>query len=121
MNTIERYKNQLAAEHDASVRAEADAQNERARQNAATRDAYLARLEAEREAERAEADAALDAKLAPQKDRICREWLANHLGKTEADFEQAWKILRPNAVADLKSSEHEQIKASFRRAGTYAL
>jgi len=121
MNTTERYKNQLAAEHDARVRAEADAQNERARHNAATRAAYLSRLEAEREAKRAEADATLDAKLAPQKERTRREWLANHLGKTEADFEQAWAILRPNVVADLKSSEHEQLKASFGATGIYSL
>jgi hypothetical protein len=102
-------------------REEQAAQDERDRSNAATRKAYLDGLEAKRADERRRAEAAVDAQLEPEKTRTGREWLANHLGKSQSDFEQVWTAhLRANAVENLERAKGEALRASLLSTGKYS-
>jgi hypothetical protein len=89
--------------------------------NAATRKAYLDGLAAKRDAEREEREAKVDAQLEPEKTRARNEWLANHLGKSQSDFEQVWTAhLRANAVQDLERQAGEATKQTLRATGEYS-
>ena len=106
-----------ADEAAAEAQRQADAaENERLRNN------YLAGLAAKRAADAAENEARLEAALAPQRDRLEREWLANHPDHSPEDFRRrAWPQLRQN-LGDERAAEHfEEQKAALRRSGAYGL
>ncbi len=95
---------------------------ERREANEAARNRYLAKLAAEKEERRKVAEAKLEEQLAPDKARTQREWLANHPGKTVAEFERyAWPQLRLNVIEDRQHAQLEQAKASLRASGRYSL
>jgi len=118
--TLEQSLARQRAEHEARQEEERAEQAERDRSNAATRKAYLDGLAAKREGERQTMEAKVDAQLEPEKTRARNEWLANHPGKSAADFEQVWRAhLRPNAVQELERAKGEQVKARLRATGQY--
>jgi len=55
---------------------------------------YHRRLKAKRDAEQAQRDAAYEASIAPTKRREMLQWLVDHPGTTEADFEKIWPAKR---------------------------
>ena len=107
-----RYPDSFHAAHEATEAEEVRAQVERVRANDEARQRYLATLEAKKAALRAVHQAALEQEIAPERERVMHEWLANHAGKTEADFMRAaWPHLRANVLA-----EREQRIAAANRA-----
>jgi hypothetical protein len=73
-----------------------------------------AELEAERLAEQAKLDASIELELAADKRRLQNQCLADHPGKTEADFNgQAWHLLRSNLLAERADA---QMEAEMRNA-----
>jgi hypothetical protein len=95
---------------------------ERREANEEARNRYLAKLAAEKEERRKVAEAKLEEQLAPDKARTQREWLANHPGKTVAEFERyAWQHLRLNIIADKERELAEQHMAALRATGKYSL
>lgn len=114
------YSKDFQAAHEARMKAEEDARKEQQRQNAAARNAYLDDLEAERQAKRDEAEARLDAQLAPTKERARNQWLYDHPDKTADDFEaHAWPLLRKNLVEDQRESIKNKYLDQARAAGRY--
>ena len=101
-------------------REELEEQAARDRQNAAARDRYLAKLEAERAAQRAAGVARLEEEISPSRLRLMREWLANHPGKSEKEFHtQAWPNLRLNVIEERDRRQMEATKAAMRSNGKY--
>ena len=97
----DRYPASFAAERAATEAEEAREQVERVRANDEARTAYLAKLDAEKAARRAVHEAELEREIAPERERVMHEWLANHVGKTEQDFmSAAWPTLRLNVLAE---------------------
>ncbi len=100
------------------VEHEADAALEQARaerENAAAKDAWAAKLEAQREEQRQRDTAQLEARLAPIKTRLQRQWLADHIDQTPDDFNRhAWPRLRANAVEELKAQDTEAQERAFK-------
>ena len=104
-----------ADEAAAEAQRQADAaENEHLRNN------YLAGLAAKQAAAQAEQAARLEAALAPERDRLQRQWLADHPDLTPEDFRRrAWPQLRQN-LGDERAGEHlEAEKAALRRTGMY--
>jgi hypothetical protein len=67
--------------------------------NAASRARHLNKIQTDREAKRAEADAQTEIQLQPEKRRLQNEWLANNPTQTAADFEKkAWHLLKENII-----------------------
>jgi len=65
---------------------------------------YNTKLEAERAAKKADADAQIEAALAPEKRRLQNEWMVNHPDKTAEDFNKsAWIHLRENLIEQRKN------------------
>ncbi len=65
---------------------------------------YNTKLEAERAAKKADADAQTEIALAPEKRRLQNEWLANNPAQTAADFEKkAWHLLKENLIEQRKT------------------
>ena len=82
----------------------------------------LAALAAERAAAEAEQDDRLESALAPERDRLQRQWLADHPDLTPEDFRRrAWPRLREN-LGDERAVEHlEAQKRALARSGAYGL
>ncbi len=90
--------------------------------NQSAKSSYLADLEAKRADKRAEHEAELDRQLEPQKQTMMRDWMANHPGKTAADFEKdAWTHLRQNLVEQRESEMTRATIESERASGRYSL
>jgi len=111
------YSQAFVNQHEAAAEAQrqADAaENERLRNN------YLAGLAAKQAAAQAEQDARLEAALAPERDRLEREWLANHPDHSPEDFRRrAWPQLRQN-LGDERAAQHlEAQKEALRATGKY--
>jgi len=119
--TLEQVLARQRAEREQREAEEAQQLEAQKQSNAEARKAYLSKLAAERAAKQAEADARLDQQLEPEKQRTGREWLANHLGKSQSDFEQVWTAhLRANAVENLERAKGEALRASLRASGQYS-
>lgn len=117
MEPYEQYRINRAAALAAQER-EAE---ERRRANEEARRAWLATLEKERALKRAAAEAQVEHDLAPERDRLKREWLAAHSGKTERDFiEHAWPQLRQNVIAERERRQIEATEALLRASGQYS-
>jgi hypothetical protein len=90
--------------------------------NADVRRAYLAKIDGERLAKQAEADAQVETQLQPEKKRLQNEWLANNPGATVADFEKkAWHLLKENLI---EQRNGEAMNAEIQRqkqTGRYSL
>lgn len=87
--------------------------------NEAARQRHLAKLDGDRKAKQAEADAQTELQLAPEKRRLQNEWLANNPTQTAADFDKkAWHLLKENLIeqksADIMNATIESQKASGR-------
>ena len=102
------------------ARREAEDQ-ERQRSKEESRRQWLLKLKAEEEEKGKVAEARLEEQLAPDKARIQREWLANHPGKTEADFMQVWPRLRQGIVEDRRRELLETEREKMRTSGNYQL
>ncbi len=101
-------------------RAEEQRREESRRENEAARKKYLAELDARREVRRQEADKALELQLEQKKQYLMRDWLAQHPGKTDADFnKQAWPLLRQNILEDDKRATADATKQRLRQSGNY--
>ncbi|MEJ7862360.1 MAG: hypothetical protein WKF90_12085 [Pyrinomonadaceae bacterium] len=75
-------------------------------------------LEAERLAEKAKADASVELELAADKKRLQNQWLVDHPGKTEADFnKEAWHLLKENLIAERDAAQME-VEMEAARAST---
>ncbi len=108
----DRYPASFAAEREATEAEEARQQVEALRANDEARQRHLAKLDAEKAARRAAHQAEIEREIAPERERVMHEWLANHVGKTERDFmRDAWPHLRLNVLA-----EREQRIAAANRA-----
>jgi hypothetical protein len=95
-------------------RLEAQRLNEEARQR------WLAKVEADREAQRARDQAAVDAQLAPTKERLKRQWLADHPEADAETFERrAWPQLKANLLDDLREQQTRQAMERMRASGEY--
>ncbi len=101
--------------------AEQEAADEQKRANQEARDTYRAGLAAEKEARRKQVDAEWDERLAPEKVREMRRWLAEHPSQTEADFKKAWIHLRINIIEDRQRAEDEAQMAAMRASGNYRM
>jgi hypothetical protein len=87
--------------------------------NATARAKHLDGLTAAKADKKREYDAEIDRELAPQKQQLMRQWLANNPTQTPADFEKkAWIHLRENLVeqrgADNSAATRRQLQASGR-------
>jgi hypothetical protein len=103
-------------------RAEAARREPQKRENEAVRKKRLAGLEARKEAKRQSDNEAIDRQLEPKRQYHCREWLAQHPGKSEADFnKQAWPLLRQNILEDDKRASAEAMKQALRQRGGYGM
>ncbi len=90
--------------------------------NLTAKSRHLASLEAKRANERAAAAADIDRQLEPQKQTLMRDWLANHPGKTAADFEKnAWTLLRQNLVEQRENEIMQATIESQKATGRYSL
>ncbi len=91
-------------------------------ENDETRQRYLTSLNDEREAKAAESQAKIDAELEPQKQILKRQWLADHPGKTENDFNRkAWIHLRQNLVEQRDAEVMNANLKAARATGRYSL
>ncbi len=116
------YTQEFRSQHEARLAEQEQQREQFRRENEMHRQKRLALLEDEREAKRKEDEAEVERELAPDKERTQREWLANHPGKTVADFERhAWPQLRLNIIAQKQAESFEQTKASMRASGRYGL
>jgi hypothetical protein len=69
---------------------------------------HHAELERMRLADQAKADAEIELELAADKRRLQNQWLVDHPGKTEADFnQQAWHLLKSNLIAERDAAQME--------------
>ncbi len=90
--------------------------------NAETRARYNIKLEAERAAKKADADAQTEIQLQPEKRRLQNEWLANNPTQTAADFEQkAWHLLKENLIEQHNAASLEAEKQRQMETGRYLL
>ena len=63
----------------------------------------------------------LEEALSPERERLMREWIANHPGKTEADFSRfAWPQLRPNVVAEREAHFRREQSERILASGQYS-
>jgi hypothetical protein len=88
------YSDEFRRNHELETREREKQLEDARRANAAIRQKYLAKLEAEKQ-ERAARDAAeLEAELAPMKAQELRLWLIDHPDKNAADFEKVWPAVK---------------------------
>ncbi len=91
-------------------------------ENAAVRRKHLDGLEIARNAQKAEAESEIELDLAPQKKRLQNQWLADHPGKTEADFNrEAWHLLRENLVEQRQAESLQAELQAQLSSGRYSL
>jgi hypothetical protein len=90
--------------------------------NAEVRARHLNKLQTDREAKRADADAQTEIQLQPQKQTLMREWLASNPTQTAADFDKkAWHLLKENLIEQRKTDALDaDIKANL-ATGRYSL
>jgi hypothetical protein len=95
-------------------------QEEAVRENAATRERYLAGLAAQKAEAVRRQEAETDHELGPAKERAQRDYLLAHPGKDAAAFEKlAWPLIRENLIADQRAAAVEATKAKLRSSGLY--
>lgn len=105
-------------EEEARQLAEQQAANQA--DNARARREYDRRLEAEQKAKREAFEDEIDERLAEDKTRLRREWLAEHPDQTSQDFERkGWRHLRENLKAELKVADQTATHAQLVAAGIY--
>ena len=91
---------------EARQRAHLEQENQRARLERA------AKLDAERAAQCQQEEAAQEARLAPTKERLRREWLIEHPDQDAAAFERrAWPLLKKSLLEDRVEQQVAQYKA----------
>ncbi|CAN5176405.1 hypothetical protein BH20ACI1_BH20ACI1_20130 [soil metagenome] len=91
-------------------------------ENAETRRKYLAKLAAEKAEKQAERQRQIDIELAPEKKRLQNQWLVDHPGKTESDFnKEAWLLLRENLIEARNNQTLEAEKQRQLSTGRYSL
>ncbi len=118
----ERALRQQAAEREAREETERREQAGRDRENSRVRGEYLAGLEAKKAEKRAAVDAEVDQAIAPERGRLEREWIANHPGKSGADFaKHAWPQLRPTIIEGREEAQREALRREMQASGRYAL
>ncbi len=62
----------------------------------------------------AKADAEIELSFSAEKKRLQNQWLVDHLGKTEPDFnKEAWHLLKSNLIAERDAA---QMEAEMRKA-----
>lgn len=107
-------------EHQRQQASAADQQFLQTANNGETRKRYLDGLEAKKAEKRAESERAFDQAIEPQKQQLRRQWLADHPGKSEKDFESAaWPLLRANLVDAAKQQQLDaEIAAARSKAAT---
>ncbi len=115
--SFERRRAGLSTDHDVWKQARDQTLVRQQAENGELRQKYLAKLDDEKKARQAETDAQTDLELAPEKRRLQNQWLADHPGKNESDFDkQAWHLLRENLIeqrnADSLNAEIQRQKAS---------
>ena len=119
---ISRANARLRSEREEREAQEAREREARKAENDRLRAEYLAGLEAERAERRRRDEEALDAELEPVKQRMKREWLANHPAATETDFERkAWPHLRANLLEDRREQLIARTQEQLRQTGMYRL
>jgi len=110
------------AEREAWEEQQREEQAERVRDNAATRQRYLAGLEARRAEVAGRREDAIDAALAPAKERARRDWLIANPDKDAAAFEDAaWPLVRQNLIEDDRQQAVATTAARMRASGRYSL
>jgi hypothetical protein len=124
MSTRTAYPNAYGAEYQARRAqdvADREAQEEeRRRANEAARQRILDGVAAERAADAKKQEAAIEAALAPAKEREKRAWLAAHPDKTEHTFEtKAWPLLRANLLDEDRRRGQEAAVERLRATGQY--
>jgi hypothetical protein len=117
------YTEEFRRDHAARSSEQEREQAARDATNAAAVKARLASIEADREAERAAADAIDEQSIAPDKARVMREWLSQDASRTESQFNQkAWPQLRLNILEEKRAAAFEQQKERMRaNRGRYTL
>jgi hypothetical protein len=79
---------------------------------------YHRRMKDKRDAEQAARDAAFEASIAPVKRREMLQWLVDHPGQAEKDFEQVWPHVRELLkIDDRDAAVEREIAAQRRRHG----
>jgi hypothetical protein len=83
----------------------------------------LGKLDAERQAKRAENEKAFEAEIAAEhKARLERAWLADHPGETATAFEvEAWPHLLTNLKEQARAEAAEELRRQYRREYSSAL
>lgn len=111
-----------AAHQQARDQEAAAAQAERNRANAAVRTERQAAQRAQQQAQAATTTQALETRLAPHKERLQRQWMADHPGHGADEFTRlAWPLLRENLLAEEAQALHAATLADLRRSGIYDL
>ncbi len=114
------YSDEYRLRYEAEQAQAAADEAARAQANEEARERRLATLEATRAAQRQRDQAAIDAELAPTKERLKRQWLADHPDGTAADFEaRSGPLLRKNLVEDGRERAVEETRASLLATGQY--
>jgi hypothetical protein len=86
----------------------------------ATKSKLRAELEAERLEAASKSDAKIELELAADKKRLQNQWLVDHPGKTEADFNgQAWHLLKENLIAERDAAQMEAEMQAARASAVY--
>lgn len=81
-----------------------------------------AKAEAEEEARRKAAEEQLELELQPEKARIRRQWLADHPGKTPAEFDRfAWPNLRQNVIEAREERLRREQREKLAASGSYQM
>jgi hypothetical protein len=116
----ERAKAEREAAQRERERQAAAAQREAEWLNTQARQQREAKLQAERDAQRATDEARLDAEIDKAGEQA--HWLAEHPGLTAADFERhAWPQLRPLLLQRHQHAKVEQLTGRLRATGLYRL
>jgi hypothetical protein len=104
----------------AAARAEVAKLERQVQENDEARARYFAKLDAEKAERHAAAEAAVEAQIAPERASLMREWLAQDVARTEAQFNShAWPQLRLNVIEQRERAAADALKASLRASGQY--
>lgn len=91
-------------------------QAERDRLNAEARKRYLGELDAKKAAAQARRDAEEEQRLAPVKRKEMLQWMIDHPGTTEADFENVWPHIKElRGIGSREAAIQRTIEAARRR------
>ena len=90
--------------------------------NQAAREEHRAALAAQQAAERRRREAEVNQRLEPIKQRLKREWLADHPESDERVFEQkAWPQLKLNVLEDQRAELVRRVQEQLKATGMYSL